>query len=124
MAIDVLEQIHPHIKDSIYPLRTALPDWRMKEGDIPEGITINSPIIYKAKGCDKCNFIGYKRRTLISEILLIDEDIRDAIHKGATNKEIMAVAKRKGGMSLLDSGLKKVEEGITSLEEVMSVVII
>jgi len=96
----------------------------VKEGDVPEGLTINSPIIYKAKGCDKCNFIGYKRRTLISEILLVDEDIRDAIHKGATNKEIMAVAKRKGAMSLLDSGLKKVEEGITSLEEVMSVVII
>jgi alpha-mannosidase len=37
MAIDLLEQIHPHIKDSIYPLRTALPDWRMKEGDIPDG---------------------------------------------------------------------------------------
>jgi alpha-mannosidase len=37
MAIDLLEQIHPHIKDSIYPLRTELPDWRMKEGDIPDG---------------------------------------------------------------------------------------
>jgi alpha-mannosidase len=37
MAIDLLEQIHPHIKDSIYPLRTPLPDWRMKEGDIPDG---------------------------------------------------------------------------------------
>jgi alpha-mannosidase len=37
MAIDLLEQIHPHIKDSIYPLRTELSDWRMKEGDIPDG---------------------------------------------------------------------------------------
>ncbi len=36
MAIDLLEQIHPHIKDSIYPLRITLPDWRMKEGDIPD----------------------------------------------------------------------------------------
>jgi len=37
MAIDLLEQIHPHIKDSIYPLRTELSDWRMKEEDIPDG---------------------------------------------------------------------------------------
>jgi alpha-mannosidase len=37
MAIDLLEQIHPHIKDSIYPVRTELPDWRMKEGNIPDG---------------------------------------------------------------------------------------
>jgi type IV pilus assembly protein PilB len=96
----------------------------VKDGDIPEGIVINTPIIYKAKGCDKCNFIGYKRRTLISEILLIDDDIRDAIHKGANNKDIMAAARRKGALSLLESGIKKVEEGITSLEEVMSVVVI
>ena len=36
MAIDLLEQIHPHIKDSIYPFRVTLPDWRMKEGDISD----------------------------------------------------------------------------------------
>jgi alpha-mannosidase len=36
MAIDLLEQILPHIKDSIYPVRKALPDWRMKEGNIPD----------------------------------------------------------------------------------------
>jgi len=96
----------------------------VKDGDIPKGVTVNTPIIYKAKGCDKCNFIGYKRRTLISEILLIDDDIRDVIHKGADNREIMALARRKGALSLLESGLKKVEEGITSLEEVMSVIVI
>ncbi|RPI04176.1 MAG: alpha-mannosidase [Ignavibacteriae bacterium] len=36
MAIDLLEQIHPHVKNSIYPLRIPLQDWRMKEGDIPD----------------------------------------------------------------------------------------
>ena len=41
MTIDLLEQIHPHIKDSIYPLRIALPDWRMKEGDIPEAGSVS-----------------------------------------------------------------------------------
>jgi type IV pilus assembly protein PilB len=92
----------------------------VKNEDLPKGVVITTPIIYKAKGCDKCNFIGYKRRTLVSEILLVDDDIRDVIHKGATNKEIMAVAKRKGSMSLLESGIKKVEEGVTSLEEILS----
>ena len=37
MALDLLEQLHIHVKNSIYPLRTAIPDWRMKEGDIPDG---------------------------------------------------------------------------------------
>lgn len=41
MAIDLLEQIHPYIKNSIYPLRTTFPDWRMKEGDIPEAQSVS-----------------------------------------------------------------------------------
>ena len=96
----------------------------VKSEEIPDGITISTPIIYKAKGCDKCNFIGYKRRTLVSEILLIDDDMREAMHKGASGKEIMTIARRKGSMTLLESGIKKVEEGITSLEEVVSTVVV
>jgi alpha-mannosidase len=43
MAIDLLDQIHPHIKDSIYPLRMVLSDWKMKEGNIPhaESVSLN-----------------------------------------------------------------------------------
>jgi alpha-mannosidase len=41
MAIDLLEQIFPHIKNSIYPLRVALPDWRMKESDVPDGASVS-----------------------------------------------------------------------------------
>ena len=41
MAIDLLDQIHPSIKGSIYPLRTALLDWRMKEGDIPDAASVS-----------------------------------------------------------------------------------
>ncbi|MCP4652073.1 MAG: Flp pilus assembly complex ATPase component [Candidatus Omnitrophica bacterium] len=96
----------------------------IREGDIPSGLTLKSPIIYKAKGCEKCNFIGYKGRTVINEVILVDEDIRDAIHKGVSSVEVMTVARRKGAFTLLESGLKKVEEGITSLEEVLSVVAI
>ena len=41
MAIDLLEQIHPHIKDAIYPLQISLPDWRMKEGNIPNAGSVS-----------------------------------------------------------------------------------
>ena len=40
MAIDLLEQIHPFIKDSIYPVRTILSDWKMKEGDVPYAASV------------------------------------------------------------------------------------
>jgi type IV pilus assembly protein PilB len=87
---------------------------------LPEGVVLTTPIMYKAKGCSKCNFIGYRGRTVISEIMLVDKDIREAIRKGLEPTHIRELSKKKGAFSLLESGLKKVEEGITSLEEILS----
>ncbi|MDP8290139.1 MAG: ATPase, T2SS/T4P/T4SS family [Candidatus Susulua stagnicola] len=93
----------------------------VKAGDIPQNIVLNSPVIYRAKGCEKCNLIGYKGRSVINEVVLIDEEIRAAISKGLSSSQIMEVARKKGALTLLESGIKRVEEGITSLEEVLSV---
>ena len=95
--------------------------YEVRPEDIPQTITLNSPVIYKAKGCEKCNFIGYKGRSVINEVILVDEEIRAAIYKGLQPLQIMELAGKKGTLTLLESGLKRVEEGITSLEEVLSV---
>lgn len=95
--------------------------YELKKETLPQGVVLNAPVIYKAKGCEKCNFVGYKGRSVINEVLLVDEAIREAIHRGATPPEIMKVAAKNGTKTLLESGLKRVEEGITSLDEVLSV---
>jgi len=95
----------------------------VKDENLPQSVVLNSPVIYKAKGCEKCNFIGYKGRSVIAEVIFVDEEVRTSIYKGATPTEVMAIAKKKGTLSLLESGLKRVEEGITSLEEVLSVAV-
>lgn len=97
--------------------------YEVKEESLPKGAALSSPVIYKAKGCEKCNFIGYKGRTVITEIIYIDGEIREAIHSGLPPSQIMEIAKKKGSFSLLESGLKRVEEGITSLEELFATVI-
>jgi len=106
-------------------IRKLCPDckepYEVRPEDIPQGITLNSSVIYKAKGCEKCNFIGYKGRSVINEVILVDEEIRAAVHKGLASSQIMEIAKKKGTFTLLESGLKRVEEGVTSLEEVLSV---
>ena len=106
-------------------IRKLCPDCKepceVKAGDIPQNIVLNSPVIYRAKGCEKCNLIGYKGRSVINEVVLIDEEIRTAISKGLSSSQIMEVARKKGALTLLESGIKRVEEGITSLEEVLSV---
>ncbi len=76
--------------------------------------------IFKAseKGCEVCNFTGYKGRTAVHEIMEIDDELRKLIIRGATADEIREVAKKNGMRTLFGSGLLKVKKGITSLEEV------
>ena len=95
--------------------------YEVQKQDLPAGIVLTSPVIYKAKGCEKCNSIGYKGRSVINEVILVDEEIRAGIHKGLNPPQIMEIARKKGTLTLLESGIKRVEEGITSLEEVLSV---
>ncbi len=85
------------------------------------GIDLGTNIVYRAKGCRECNYIGYKGRAVIAEVILVDEEIRELIYKKASLKDIAEVARKKGCHSLLESGLEKVKEGITSVEEVLSV---
>ncbi len=88
------------------------------------GVTVSSEVVYKAKGCEECNYIGYRDRVLIAEVISIDDDIRELIYEKSSLRKIREVAKSKGTMSLLESGIKRAEEGITSLEEVMSVAVV
>jgi len=85
------------------------------------GIKISSDIVYKAKGCQDCNFTGYLGRSLIAEVILVEEEVRNLIYNKASQSEVKTAARKKGSFSLLESGIKKVEEGLTSLEEVLSV---
>ena len=86
-------------------------------------VKIKSELIYRPKGCNKCGQIGYRGRVCISEVMLINEAIRDLISQGASFQTIRDVAKESGMATLYDSGLKKVEDGTTSLEEALSITI-
>ncbi|MDP2938959.1 MAG: ATPase, T2SS/T4P/T4SS family [Candidatus Omnitrophota bacterium] len=77
--------------------------------------------IFKPKGCDDCNQIGYSGRIAICEVMVINEAVRKLIGQRASYQEIKTAARANGMVTLFESGLKKVELGITSLEEVMSI---
>ena len=75
--------------------------------------------IFKAVGCPKCNGSGYKGRGAIMEVLPVTERIKEMIMKGGTSGEIREAAQAEGMMTLKQAGLKKVREGVTSLEDAM-----
>jgi type IV pilus assembly protein PilB len=74
---------------------------------------------YKAVGCDRCKGSGYKGRVGIYEVMPITEPIQHIILKGGSSIEIAAQAQREGVKDLRRSGLLKVKQGVTSLEEVL-----
>ena len=77
--------------------------------------------IFRARGCDKCNHTGYLGRSGIFEILEITPDISQAISDNASSVAIEKIARGNGMMTLRESGLKKVLQGFTSLEEVIRI---
>jgi len=86
-----------------------------------KGAKIKTDLIYKAVGCAKCNQIGYKGRSCVAEVMPITNEIRDLISSRASFQKIREIARAAGMQTLYESAIKKVEDGITSLEEALSV---
>lgn len=75
----------------------------------------------KGEGCNICNNGGLKGRTGIHELMVIDDEVRDLIIKGATAYEIKEAAMKNGMRTLREDGFEKVAMGITTFEEVMKI---
>ncbi|MFN3966732.1 MAG: GspE/PulE family protein, partial [Endomicrobiia bacterium] len=76
--------------------------------------------LYKGKGCEKCND-GYKGRIGIYEVMEVTDEIRELILKKKSAQEIKEVARKQGMLTLRESALKKLLNGITTVEEVLRV---
>jgi general secretion pathway protein E/type IV pilus assembly protein PilB len=77
---------------------------------------------YKGKGCSKCDFSGYYGRTMISEILVLDEELSKLISENANKFEIYEYAsKKKDFKPMIIDGINKALRGITTLEELLRV---
>jgi type IV pilus assembly protein PilB len=74
---------------------------------------------YRPVGCDRCSGGGYKGRVGIYQVMPISEEIQRLILTGGNAMEIAAQAKREGVSDLRESGLRKVRQGLTSIEEVL-----
>jgi len=82
---------------------------------------IRADLLYKPKGCSKCNHIGYRGRICVAEVMLVNTQIRELISQRASFQKIKEVARQTGMQTLSESAYKKAAEGLTSLEEAVSV---
>jgi len=74
---------------------------------------------YKPSGCDQCNHTGYKGRIALYEVLKVNDDIKELILAKVQSKDIKKKALEQKMITLRGSGLIKIKDGITSIEEVL-----
>jgi type IV pilus assembly protein PilB len=74
---------------------------------------------FKGKGCEKCNGTGYKGRVGLYEVMEISDELRELVLVGASALELRRKAIEEGMITLRGSGLRKIKDGVTSVEEVL-----
>ena len=77
--------------------------------------------VWQANGCPACSNTGYKGRSAVHEVLVMDDDIRRLVLKHADGGAIQEQAVKAGMTTLYEDGIKKALEGVTTLEEVLRV---
>jgi type IV pilus assembly protein PilB len=77
--------------------------------------------LLRGKGCDECNTTGFRGRVALYEVMPVREEIKDLVLRGGSALDIKREAIRLGMKTLRQAGLTKVEEGVTTLEEILRV---
>jgi type II secretory ATPase GspE/PulE/Tfp pilus assembly ATPase PilB-like protein len=77
--------------------------------------------VWKGAGCPECRGTGYRGRTGVYELLVMDNELRLEIQRRRGSEELRAMAVAKGMRTLLDDGVRAAREGVTTLDEVLRV---
>ncbi len=111
----LVRKVCPHCAERVEPNRQARAFW---------GVPDKEPLAFmQARGCPRCQQTGYQGRTGIFEVLMIDDMIRELIARKSTTLEITQAARAAGHLrTLKEDALDKLRQGITTVEEAMSVV--
>jgi len=115
IAQRLIRKICPHCAETDEGSANKLLAMNLDKKDY-EGINFKKGI-----GCEKCNNTGYKGRSVIYEIMEVNDDMKNLISENKTSLEIKEMAIKQGMDSLRESGMKKSVLGVTSLDEVMRV---
>lgn len=81
-----------------------------------------SQLLYKGKGCPACANTGFKGRVGVFEFLAITPEMQDLIVRHPSAKDIAELAKSQGFKTMFEDGIKKVKDGVTTIEELLRVV--
>ena len=113
VAQRLVRRVCSHCKEPVDAPAAALMNVGFSESDASE------VQLFRGRGCERCSNTGYKGRTALYEVMSIGDEIREMILSGASSYEVRQKALQTGMLSLRESGLHKIREGVTSIEEVI-----
>ncbi len=113
MAQRLVRVICPKCKEPYQPSPAVLKKWGLEDR--------KNLVVYRGKGCPECKGTGYKGRTGIFELMIVDDELREMINQGASTVALRKKAQEKGMRLLWEDGREKVLRGITTFEEVARV---
>ena len=113
LAQRLVRRICTNCKEEIVPDAEALADLELTAEQ-----TVGKKF-YRGRGCEKCHNSGYKGRLGLYELLIMTDELRDMVIRNASTEELREVARRGGMVTLRDSGMLGVFDGLTTAEEVI-----
>ena len=114
LAQRLVRRICPECKTPVKDVKDNVARYLERYGQTPEQL-------FQGAGCANCRQTGYKGRVGVYEFLVIDEQLRDIITRDPSLNELRRGAKEAGMRSLLEDGLHKAANGMTTVEEIMRV---
>lgn len=115
LAQRLIRKICPNCKESYKPSKAMLDEFNLKQSKLHDGK------LFRGKGCQRCLGTGYSGRIGIYELLVVSQSIRQLIMKSSDSLSIKEIAIHEGMETLLNDGLAKAIDGITTVEEVIRV---
>lgn len=125
LAQRLVRTLCPACKEAYQPDESAWTALRQAYGeDAFAALDLPGPAgatLYRPKGCEVCQGLGYKGRVAVHELLVASDDIRHAIQSRARVTDIATLARQQGMTTLLQDGVLKVLDGLTDLTQVKAV---
>jgi type II secretory ATPase GspE/PulE/Tfp pilus assembly ATPase PilB-like protein len=87
---------------------------------IPESEVPKIKKFFKGRGCRECKYTGFKGRVGVYEFLVLNQELKRLIARGCTEEELWNAAHSAGMVTLFEDGWSKIEEGITTVDEIIS----
>jgi type II secretory ATPase GspE/PulE/Tfp pilus assembly ATPase PilB-like protein len=127
LAMRLCKRICSHCKEAYHPTQQEYDELVQGYGARyweKLGVTYTEDwTLYRGRGCEICNHSGFKGRVALHELLVGSEEIKNLIQARARTAEILSVAMRDGMVTLLQNGIQKVLNGLTTYRQVRAVAI-